>query len=177
MNDQRRAAVTNQLFNRLTLFLLAMVAVTDKQKIPGVVGHLFHRFDHRPEERVRDITHHQTNGFCGLLGQRPGVGVRVVIELFHGAQHRLAGGITGFGRVVNNAGDRRNRDSRKPRNILNSRHSVPSGVSVYTAVSVTEKRSHFKPNAGCAGARSQKTGRELRKRRCGCNEKKPNNFR
>ena len=63
MNHQRSAAVADQLFNRLTLFMKAVIAVADQQKIAGIVGNLLDGFDHRAEEGVGDITHHQADGF------------------------------------------------------------------------------------------------------------------
>ncbi len=52
MHHQRRAAVTNQLLNRLTLFLFVVVAIADQQKIAGVVGDLLHGFHHRAEKGI-----------------------------------------------------------------------------------------------------------------------------
>ena len=63
VDHQRRAAVANQLFNRLALFMEVVIAVTDQQKIAGIVGDLLDGFHHRAEEGVGDIAHHQADGF------------------------------------------------------------------------------------------------------------------
>ena len=80
MDNKGRAAVANELFNRLTFLLFIMVAVANQQKIPGVIGHLLDSFNHCPKEWIGHISHHQTDGLCGLLCQRTRIGVGVVAE-------------------------------------------------------------------------------------------------
>ena len=99
---ERRAAMADQLFDRLTLFLLIMVAVANQQKIAGVISHLFHCFYHRTKERIGNIAHHQTDCFGGLLRQRPCVSIWVIVQLFHGALHRRPRRLAGFGRGIDN---------------------------------------------------------------------------
>ncbi|MNL51273.1 hypothetical protein D3C87_1743600 [compost metagenome] len=58
VNHQRRTAMTDQLFNGLTLFLFVVVAIANQQKITGLVRHLFYCFYHRPEKGVRNVADH-----------------------------------------------------------------------------------------------------------------------
>ena len=125
VHHQRRAAMADQLLYRLALLLHVVVAIANQQKIAGAVGHLFDGFDHRAEEGVGDIAHHQADGFRGLLGQRPGVRVGVIVQGFHRRAHGLTRGFAGFGRVVDDAGDGSDGDSCESGYILNSRHTMP----------------------------------------------------
>ena len=80
MDNKGRAAVANELFNRLTFLLFIMVAVANQQKIPGVIGHLLDSFNHCPKEWIGHITNDQTDGFSGLLRQCTRIRIGVVAE-------------------------------------------------------------------------------------------------
>ena len=126
VHHQRRAAMANELFNGLTLFLLAVVAVANQQEITGLVGNLLHGFHHGTEERIGDIAHHQTDGVGRLLSKGAGIGIRVIVEGLHRRQYRLARGLAGFRGVIDNARDSGDRYSSQPGHILNCRHLTPS---------------------------------------------------
>ena len=89
VNHQRRAAVADQLLDSLAFLLFVMIAIADQQKIACLIGNLFNRFHHGAEKGIRNIAHHQTNRFCGLLGERASVGIGMIIQGFHGALYRL----------------------------------------------------------------------------------------
>ena len=59
MHHQRGAAVAHQLFNRLPLFLLIMVTVTNQQKVAGLSGDFINRLNHCAEKRIRYVADHQ----------------------------------------------------------------------------------------------------------------------
>ena len=90
MDHQRRTAMTDQLLTGLAFFLFIVVAITNQQEITGVIRNLFYGFDHRTEKRIGYIPDHQPDGFCRLLGKGACVGVRVIIQVFHGVLHGLA---------------------------------------------------------------------------------------
>ena len=126
MDHQRRTAMTDQLLNGLALFLFIVVAITNQQEISGVIRDLFYGFDHCTEKRIGYIPDHQPDGFCRLLGKGARVGVRVIIQVFHGVLHGLARCITRFRGVVDHAGDGRDGNTGQTSHILNCRHSIPS---------------------------------------------------
>ncbi|SVK46409.1 Uncharacterised protein [Acinetobacter baumannii] len=122
VHHQRFAAVPHQLFNRLTLFFGVVVTVANQQKIVGGVGHLLDRLDHRAEEGIGNVGDDQPQRLGGLLRQRSCVGVRVILQLFHGGLHRGARPFAGLGGIVYHAGYRGHGNTRQPGNILYRSH-------------------------------------------------------
>ncbi|MNN36511.1 hypothetical protein D3C81_1504100 [compost metagenome] len=87
MHHQGRTAMAHQLFNGLALFFGIVVTVTNQQKIMRGVGHLLHGFYHGTKEGIGNVRDNQAQGFGGLLCQRTGIGIGVILQSFHGGQH------------------------------------------------------------------------------------------
>ena len=131
---QRRAAVTHQLFNRLPLFLLIMVTVTNQQKVTGVACHLIHGFNHCAKKGIGDVADNQAERFGRLLRQRACVGIRMILKLLHCLAYGLSGAVAGFGRIIDYTGDCGDRNARQSRNILYGSHALTCfGENVYTS--------------------------------------------
>ena len=90
MDDQRRAALTDQHLDGVTLFFRLVIAVADQHIFLMLLSNGIHCFHQRAEEGVGDVHHHHADGIADLGGQRLGVGVGPVAQLGHRFHHHVA---------------------------------------------------------------------------------------
>lgn len=64
MDDQRRAALTDQHLDGVTLFFRLVIAVADQHIFLMLLSNGIHCFHQRAEEGVGDVHHHHADGIA-----------------------------------------------------------------------------------------------------------------